>query len=200
MDEYIQLWRDGKIILNQERIDLIKYLEETVLVKDHIHFDEDTIENCIKFINKWYFPVQLYQKFVIAFIFLMDDELETPYLLNSHYSWGVVLVRMDLSVPISDFMTTPIHGIKKYDISIVANSEDQAKTSFNEIYDCLLEHKRNKTGERPKAPYEVSKTEIKIELQVQLSNTTHLIRKPKMADVKDVLFLMRLLYMKRQIW
>ena len=62
---------------------------------------------------------------------------------------------------ISDFLTTPIHGIKKYDISIVANSEEQAKTSFNEIYDVLLEHKRNKTGERPKAPYEVSKTEIK---------------------------------------
>lgn len=62
---------------------------------------------------------------------------------------------------ISDFFTTPIHGIKKYDISIVANSEDQAKTSFNEIYNTLLEHKRNKVAERPKAPYEVSKTEIK---------------------------------------
>ena len=34
-------------------------------------------------------------------------------------------------------------------------------TSFNEIREVLLEHKRNKTGERPKAPYEVSKTKIK---------------------------------------
>ncbi|MFQ3843025.1 hypothetical protein AABD41_00050 [Staphylococcus pseudoxylosus] len=31
----------------------------------------------------------------------------------------------------------------------------------------LLENKRNKTGQRPKAPYEVSKTEIKIVLQTQ---------------------------------
>ena len=33
VDEYIQQWRDGKIILNQERIDLINYLENHVLVK-----------------------------------------------------------------------------------------------------------------------------------------------------------------------
>ncbi|PTI39060.1 terminase [Staphylococcus succinus] len=161
VDEYIQLWRDGKIILNQERIDLIKYLEETVLVKKHIHFDEETIENCIKFINKWYFQVQLYQKFVIAFIFLMDDELDTPYFTEFALFMGRGAGKNGFISAISDFMTTPIHGIKKYDISIVANSEDQAKTSFNEIYDCLLEHKRNKTGKRPNAPYEVSKTEIK---------------------------------------
>lgn len=200
VDEYIRLWRDGKIILNQERIDLIKYLEEIVLVKDHIHFDEDTIENCIKFINKWYFPVQLYQKFVIAFIFLMDDELETPYFTEFALFMGRGAGKNGFISAISDFMTTPIHGIKKYDISIVANSEDQAKTSFNEIYDCLLEHKRNKTGERPKAPYEVSKTEIKNRatgsiIKYNTSNT-----KTKDGGREGCVILMRLLYMKRQIW
>ena len=29
VDEYIQQWRDGKIVFNQERIDLIEYLEKT---------------------------------------------------------------------------------------------------------------------------------------------------------------------------
>ena len=28
---------------------------------------------------------------------------------------------------ISDFLSTPLHGVKEYHISIVANSEDQAK-------------------------------------------------------------------------
>lgn len=161
VDEYIRQWRDGKIVFNQDRIDLVNYLEKHVLVKDNIHFDDEKIDKCIKFINKWYFPVQPYQKFVIAFIFLMDDETNSPYFTEFALFMGRGAGKNGFISAISDFMTTPIHGIKKYDISIVANSEDQAKTSFNEIYETLLEHKRNKTGERPKAPYEVSKTEIK---------------------------------------
>lgn len=161
VDEYIQQWRDGKIILNQERIDLINYLENHVLVKDNIYFDDEKIDKCIKFIDKWYFPVQPFQKFIIAFLFLMDDELNTPYFTEFALFMGRGAGKNGFISAISDFFTTPIHGIKKYDISIVANSEDQAKTSFNEIYDTLLDHKRNKTADRPKAPYEVSKTEIK---------------------------------------
>jgi phage terminase large subunit-like protein len=161
VDEYINQWRESKIILNKERIDLIKYLESTVLVKNNAHFDDEKIEKCIQFINKWYFPVQPFQKFIIAFIFLIDDEIDTPYFTEFALFMGRGAGKNGFISAISDFLTTPIHGIKKYDISIVANSEDQAKTSFNEIYDVLLENKRNKTGERPKAPYEVSKTEIK---------------------------------------
>ena len=161
VDEYIQQWREGKIIFNQERIDLINYLENDVLTKDNIHFEDDKIEKCIKFIEKWYFPTQPFQRFIIAFFFLMDDEEESPYFTEFALFMGRGAGKNGFISAISDFLTTPIHGIKKYDISIVANSEEQAKTSFNEVYDVLLEHKRNKTGERPKAPYEVSKTEIK---------------------------------------
>lgn len=161
VDEYINQWSEGKIILNKDRIDLINYLESTVLVKDNVHFDDEKIEKCIQFINKWYFPVQPFQKFIIAFVFLIDDEIDTPYFTEIALFMGRGAGKNGFISAISDFLTTPIHGIKKYDISIVANSEDQAKTSFNEIYDVLLENKRNKTGERPKAPYEVSKTEIK---------------------------------------
>lgn len=161
VDEYINQWREGKIILNKEREQLIDYLQNTVLVKDNVYFDEDKIDKCIKFINKWYFPVQPFQKFIIAFVFLMDEYIDSPYFTEFALFMGRGAGKNGFISAISDFLTTPIHGIKKYDISIVANSEEQAKTSFNEIYDVLLENKRNKMGERPKAPYEVSKTEIK---------------------------------------
>ncbi len=161
VDEYIQQWRDGKIVFNQERIDLIEYLENDVLTLSNVHFEEEKIEKCIKFIEKWYFPTQPFQRFIIAFLFLIDDVENTPYFTEFALFMGRGAGKNGFISAISDFFTTPIHGIKKYDISIVANSEEQAKTSFNEIYDVLLENKRNKTGERPKAPYEVSKTEIK---------------------------------------
>ena len=92
---------------------------------------------------------------------------------------------------ISDFLSTPLHGVKEYHISIIANSEDQAKTSFDEIRTVLMDNKRNKTGKTPKAPYEVSKAKIinratKSVIRYNTSNT-----KPKTVDVRGVLFLMK---------
>jgi len=39
--------------------------------------------------------------------------------------------------PISWYLTTHYHGIKGYNIDIVANAQDQAKTSFEDIYEVL---------------------------------------------------------------
>jgi phage terminase large subunit-like protein len=39
--------------------------------------------------------------------------------------------------PIAWYLTTQYHGIKGYNVDIVANAEDQALTSFNDIYEVL---------------------------------------------------------------
>ncbi|EAC5497677.1 terminase large subunit, partial [Listeria monocytogenes] len=57
VDNYIQSYKSGKILLNKERIDLINYLQEHVLSRDDIYFDETQIENYIAFSEKWYFPL-----------------------------------------------------------------------------------------------------------------------------------------------
>lgn len=161
VDEYIQQWRDGKIIFNQERIDLIYHLENRVLTRDDVYFDDEQIENCINFIEKWYFPTQPFQRFIIPFIFLIDKENDEAFFTEFIILMGRGAGKNGFISAISDFLTTPLHGVKDYHISIVANSEDQAKTSFDEVYNVLVESKRNKTGKTPKAPYLVSKTEIK---------------------------------------
>ncbi|WP_436958436.1 terminase TerL endonuclease subunit [Staphylococcus succinus] len=160
VDEYIQQWRNGKIVLNQERIDLINYLENKILVKKNVYFDDETIENCIRFIEKWYFPTQPFQRFIISFIFLMDKELNAPYFTEFALLMGRGGGKNGFISAISNFLITPLHGVENYDISIVANSEEQATTSFNEIYNTLAKSKQNKTGKNPKGPYLVSKTKI----------------------------------------
>lgn len=160
VDEYINIWRDGKIILNQERIDLIKYLEKNILSNNSVYFDSETIENCIKFIEKWYFPTQPFQRFIISFIFLMDKELNSPYFTEFALLMGRGGGKNGFISAISNFLITPLHGVENYDISIVANSEEQATTSFNEIYNTLTKSKQNKTGKNPKGSYLVSKTKI----------------------------------------
>lgn len=39
--------------------------------------------------------------------------------------------------PIAWYLTTHYHGIKGYNIDIIANNEEQAKTSFNDVYDVI---------------------------------------------------------------
>ncbi|SUL37108.1 Phage terminase large subunit [Staphylococcus aureus] len=40
VDEYINLWKQGKIILNKERIDLFNYLQKHIYSRDDVYFDE----------------------------------------------------------------------------------------------------------------------------------------------------------------
>ncbi|HFR4576474.1 TPA: terminase TerL endonuclease subunit, partial [Streptococcus suis] len=53
------------------------------------------------------------------------------------------------------YLLTPFHGIDKYNVSLVANSEDQAKTSFEEIYNTI------ESNEKLKVLYYNTKSEIK---------------------------------------
>ncbi|MEX6014782.1 terminase TerL endonuclease subunit [Mammaliicoccus sciuri] len=158
--EYIDLWRNGKILLNKERIDLIHYLENNILTRDDVYFDEETIERCVKYIEKWYFPTEPFQRFIIAFVFLMDKEINQAFFTEIAIFMGRGGGKNGLISALSDFLLTPLHGVKEYDISIVANSEEQAQTSFNEVFKTINQSKRNKTGKTPNAPFLTSKTEI----------------------------------------
>lgn len=37
VDEYINLWKQGKIILNKERIDLFNYLQKHIYSRDDVY-------------------------------------------------------------------------------------------------------------------------------------------------------------------
>ncbi|OUB71008.1 hypothetical protein BK765_11415 [Bacillus thuringiensis serovar dakota] len=74
VDEYIELYRSGEVKFNNERELLIEYLEKYVLNRDDLYFDDEMIEKCIRFGEKWYFPLQSFQKFLIAFVFLFYNK------------------------------------------------------------------------------------------------------------------------------
>ncbi|QYA42071.1 terminase large subunit [Macrococcoides bohemicum] len=167
VDFYIDQYKKGKILFNDERIKLVEFLENHILQMDELFFDEDKIEKCITYIDKYYFELQPFQKFLIAFIFLYEEEtmddgskLVSPYFNEFYITLGRGGGKNGLISGISNFMQTSYHGIDRYDISIVANSEDQAKTSFNEVYDMLVDNKLFVTAETPFEPFKVSKTEI----------------------------------------
>lgn len=141
VDEYIDLYRSGKIKLNKERILLIEYLKKHVLNRDDLYFDDEMIENCIKFGEKWYFPLQPFQKFLIAFVFLFFKETDRVFYRKHLWMLGRGGGKNGLISVITNFLISELHGIEDYNISVVANSEEQAKTSPDEVHKTVKKYK-----------------------------------------------------------
>lgn len=137
VQEYINLWKSGKIKFNKERSMLIEYLEKHVLNRDDLYFDDEMIDKCIRFGEKWYFPLSAFQKFLIAFVFLFYKKNDRVFYRKHLWMLGRGGGKNGLISVITHFLTTPLHGIKEYNVSIVANSEEQAKTSFDETYNVI---------------------------------------------------------------
>src|SRR5699024_5860298 len=138
--EYIESYRNGDIVLNKERIMLIDYIEEHVLTRDDIYFDETMIDNFIRFAEKWYFPLQPFQQFLVAFVFLYYKEdnancCEQLLCMRARRTGNNSLVTV-----LCHFYISIINGIASYNVSIVANSELQARTSFDLMYDVIGNH------------------------------------------------------------
>lgn len=137
VDEYIRLWKTGEVLLNKERIMLIAYLEKHVLSREDLYFDEEQIENFIKFTEKWYFPLQGFQKFIVPFVFLFEKEGNFLFYEQFFITLGRGGGKNGLITALSNYFISYLHGIPNYDISVVANSEEQAKTSFEEAYNMI---------------------------------------------------------------
>ena len=116
---------------------MIKYLQRDVLSRDDLYFQDEMIKNCIRFIEKWYFPTESFQRFLIAFIFLFLKKNDRVFYRKFLWMMGRGAVKNGTISGITHFLTSPLHGIREYNISIVANSEEQAKTSFDESYGAI---------------------------------------------------------------
>lgn len=136
---YIEMHRSGQVKLNKARVQNIELFQnETLpmLKNGEVYFDDDHIENCIKFIEKWYFPLKEFQKYIISFVFLFDDKGRAYY--NEFFiMMGRGGGKNGLITAISHYLISELHGIKQYNGSLVANSEKQAKVSYEEMYDAI---------------------------------------------------------------
>jgi len=136
-EEYINLYEQGIIPFNQERIKLIKYLKDEVLIRDDIYFDNDMINKFIRYTEINFFPLAKYQKFITPFIFLYqkeNDEVFFDEFLNSIARGGGKNGFMSAR---DSFFISPLYGIRNYDVTITANSEKQGKVSFKEVYEMV---------------------------------------------------------------
>lgn len=153
---YIDLIESGKVnscIWQKKLVRLVKTAFET----EDLRYDEAQIEKYLSY--QKYFPFTLFPWEVFCFIlhnciFKSDG---TP-------RWSDLFALMGRGggkngyLSFEDFcLVTETHGVAYYDIDICANSEEQAKTSFDEIYNILENPKWRKLFEKN---FRWNKTEI----------------------------------------
>lgn len=133
-DEYKQAIEEGRHVVCKEQLQLIEYLEREILPRDDIYLNEKMLENYIKFAEKQFFPLALYQKFIASFVFLFwkrnDRVVFREFLITLGRGGG----KNGWMSTLGGFFISPLHGIPGYNTTITANSEDQAKMSFDEVY------------------------------------------------------------------
>jgi len=130
-------YETGKIKVSRYLVLLFSYLKKYVLNRDDLYFDEVTHERYIAFTEKNYFKLMPFQKFITAFVFLYYKEGNYPFFEQFFLYMARGAGKNGLISSLANFFISDLHGINKYNISIVANSELQAKTSFEEIYNVI---------------------------------------------------------------
>ena len=142
IDSYVWKVERGEIIVGEDIKKLIKNVIHPKLSQDNIVIKHDLIEQQINKINE-YFPFKLFdwQEFAIALThcYYDDDTLVwNQFLLMMGRGAG----KNGFIAGLSFYYTTPFHGVREYNIDIVANSERQAKTSFEDVRLVIQENKK----------------------------------------------------------
>jgi phage terminase large subunit-like protein len=144
IEAYFQLIDSGQLPVCKEQKLLQQYLKK-VLARDDVYLNKKMIDESVSMPSR-YFPYELYpwEKFSNCFIFGLRWKEDDSLVFDRHlYLLGRGAGKNGFFSYDSLFMMSKLHGIFNYNIEIVATSEDQAKTSFEDVYN-MLEDQDNK--------------------------------------------------------
>ena len=123
-------------VCNEQR--KLAELLEKVLTKEDVYIDSDKVEKYLSY-QKYFdfdlFPWEIFILVLMLCTFYKSDGLprfNTLFCLVGRGAGKNALISYLVFC-----LSTPTHGIQNYNIDIVANSEEQAKTSFFDIYNVL---------------------------------------------------------------
>lgn len=160
VENYLEMIEEHPTHFNQDRIKLAKYLRNYVLNRDDYYFDERKIDNFKRWTEKLFFELEPFQLFIASFVFLFEESTDEPVFDTFFLTLSRGGGKNGFISALASFLTSELNGIDNYNVVVVANSEKQAKTSFEEVYDALLANNLQHTAEHP-GLFEVFKSKIK---------------------------------------
>ncbi|WP_050608236.1 terminase large subunit domain-containing protein [Clostridium niameyense] len=141
IDEYIDLVENNKIITNEDIKKAIRLVKEK-LSQPNVLIKSEMIDKAIEKIEQYFkFKLLPWERFIIGLIHCYYDD--------GTLVWDTFFLYMGRGAGkngfisgVSWYLTTSFHGIKEYNVDIVANSEQQAKTSFEDVYNIIDDNKK----------------------------------------------------------
>lgn len=110
-----------------------------ILDSESTEFRADHIEKAVAMLER-HFPFSMhdYQKFRFAIFYgLYEKGTDFPIFSDNFNMWGRGTGKNGTASMDSFYLVSEFNGIRKYDVNFVATSEDQAKTSPDEVRDIL---------------------------------------------------------------
>lgn len=137
IDDYIAAIRSGAVPASKEMHQACDYIERKLDNPD-VYIDLGMIDKAIEMIEK-YFKITLFdwERFIIALVHCFYKSTDTVVFSEYLIMMGRGNGKNGFISGVAWYLTTPNHGVSGYNVDIIANSEDQAKTSFEDIYQML---------------------------------------------------------------
>lgn len=137
IDKYMDDCRSGKNIVGRDILLAMDYIESKINNPD-VCIDTEKIDKAVELMER-YFEISLFdwELFVTALIHCFYKSDDTVVFSTIFIMMGRGNGKNGFISPVAWYLTTHYHGITGYNIDIVANAEDQAKTSFNDVFEML---------------------------------------------------------------
>ena len=140
IDEYLSYCEKNPEKINKDRKLLIENIVKPLLKRDDVFFDSETYYKCIKYCERWYNKLFPYQKFIYAFVFMYENDI--PIFKTFVILMGRGNGKDGMMSPLMNFLQSRFYGVPNYNVDIVATSEEQAKDTFDVVYNMLESNKK----------------------------------------------------------
>lgn len=139
IDPYIRKIKDNEVEYCQEQELMIDNIVIPVLERDDVIIDDEKIEKGLSL--QKYFPYKLIEWEVFLFALIVG-----AFFIDGDIVFNDIRVMVGRGSGKNGFISflcfyflSPYHGIRGYNIDLMANAEDQAKTSFKDVYDVITD-------------------------------------------------------------
>ncbi|MGG5463495.1 terminase large subunit domain-containing protein [Clostridium sp. B9] len=136
IDEYIELIESGEVEACENVKKSINLVKEKLSQKD-VWIDDEKIDLAITKIEE-YFKYKLlpWEKYIVGLVHCYYEDgtlVFTSFLIEMGRGNG----KNGFISGLAWYFTTSFHGLQKYNVDIIANSEEQAMTSFEDVYETI---------------------------------------------------------------
>ena len=137
IDEYMDDIRNGKIPASEELKLAMDYIEFKLSDAD-VFINAEKINKAVELIERYFdFKLLNWELFILALIHCYYKSKDMVVFDEFLIVMGRGNGKNGFISPLIWYLTTHYHGVKGYNVDIVANNEEQAKTSFEDVYNVL---------------------------------------------------------------